>query len=95
MKLRAISTVLAFIVLGSGTPAGAQDAGVEDTAVEEDPSVGALPLEDPTIEPPRDEDLRVDDSPEAAAEVAATESSAGGIAISKAPSAPRVTRHNI
>jgi hypothetical protein len=77
MKLRAISTVLAFVVLGSGPPARAQDAGVEDAAVEEAPSVGALPLEDPTIEPPRDEHLRIDDSPEAAAEVAATESSSG------------------
>ena len=82
MKARAATTAMIWIVLGFGTTAGAQDGGVPDTGAnevpaDEPPSAGGLPLEDPTIEPPRDADLQVDQSEEAAAEVAATESSAG------------------
>jgi hypothetical protein len=77
MKARAISTILTVTLLGSSVPAGAQDAGVGDASTEEDPTVGALPFEDPTIEPRRDEDLQVDESADAAPEVTATESSAG------------------
>jgi hypothetical protein len=82
MKARAVSTALMCIVLCFSTTAGAQDGGAPDASApdapaEEPPTAGSLPLEDPTIEPPRDEDLQIDQSEEAAAEVAATESSAG------------------
>lgn len=80
MQARAISTVLVATLLGSVVPAGAQDAGAEEALAEEEeeeedaPTAGALPLEDPTIEPPRDENLQVDETAEAAPEVRATRS---------------------
>ncbi len=66
MKVRVIFTLLVALVLGFSVPAWAQDAGVEEPAPEEEekpdrepPTAGALPFEDPTLEPRRDEDLEV------------------------------------
>jgi hypothetical protein len=67
MNARATSMMLIALMVAG--PARAQDGGVEtDASLEEeqtpekaDPTTGALPMEDPTIQPTRDEDLRVDD----------------------------------
>jgi len=66
VKVRVIFTLLVALVLGFSVPAWAQDAGVEEPAPEEEekpdrepPTAGALPFEDPTLEPRRDEDLEV------------------------------------
>jgi hypothetical protein len=73
MKMLAISVLLVTLTLGWSVRAWAQDAGVEPPPpVEEEkpdrepPTAGALPFEDPTIAPPRDEDLDVEE-PEAPA----------------------------
>ncbi len=73
MKTRATSMILTAILLGSAVPTGAQDAGVEEVPAEEGPTAGVHPFEDPTIEPPRDENLKIDESAEAAAGVTGVE----------------------
>ena len=72
MKARAISILTVAILLGLNVPAGAQDTGLEGPPLQENekpdrppPTTGALPFEDPTIEPPRDEDLRIEETPDA------------------------------
>lgn len=69
----AISVVLVALTLGWSVRVWAQDPGVEEPAPEEEekpdrepPTAGALPFEDPTIAPRRDEDLEVEE-PEAPA----------------------------
>ena len=71
MKVLAISVLLVNVTLGWSVRARAQDAGVEPPPPAEEekpdrepPTAGALPFEDPTIAPPRDQDLEVEE-PEA------------------------------
>ncbi len=66
MNVRTISTVLIALVLGLPRWALAQEAvengpSEEKTEPNDEPTVGALPVEDPTIEPTRDVDLHVTD----------------------------------
>lgn len=72
MKARAISILTVAMLLGFNVPAGAQDTGMEEPPLQENekpdrppPTTGALPFEDPTIEPPRGEDLRIEETPDA------------------------------
>ena len=65
MNARATATVLLSLMLAFGAPARAQDAGVEEPPAEVDggpepppPTAGALPYEDPTIQPEKKEDLK-------------------------------------
>jgi hypothetical protein len=70
MKVRAIPAVLLALLLGFGVAARAQDAGTEDAGAKEPPAdeaakperppptVGKLPVEDPTIHRERHEDFR-------------------------------------
>ena len=65
MNARATATVLLTLMLGLGVPVGAQDAGVEEPQAEDErkpepppPTAGALPVEDPTIQPESKEELR-------------------------------------
>jgi hypothetical protein len=75
MKMLAISVLLVALTLGWSVRAWAQDAGVEPPPpVEEEkpdrepPTAGALPFEDPTIAPQRDEDLEVEEPEEPTSE---------------------------
>lgn len=66
MNVRATSIVLVALTLGVPASAHAQDAGAKEPAEaeqepEEAPPVRALPVEDPTRQPARDEDLRAKD----------------------------------
>ncbi|MDH3625927.1 MAG: hypothetical protein OES69_01150 [Myxococcales bacterium] len=62
MKARALSTLAVAALLGFGVSAGAQE---EDKPERPPPTTGALPFDDPTIEPPRDEDLQIEQTPDA------------------------------
>jgi len=75
MKALPISVLLVTLMLGCSVRVWAQDAGVEEPAPEEEekpdrepPTAGALPFEDPTIAPQRDEDLEVEEPEEPASE---------------------------
>jgi hypothetical protein len=97
MNWRAISTLLMLSWLGFGVPAGAQDGGVEETAPETEekpeppPTAGALPYEDPTIQPEKKEDVKQlgaaqDAGPEdeaAASEEAAGEDETGEVDVTR------------
>jgi len=66
MNVRATSMVLVALTLALPASAQVQDAGAEDPAEEQqapekEPSVGSLPVEDPTRHPAREEDLKVED----------------------------------
>lgn len=73
MNVRATSTMLVVLTFASALAARAQDPGVEAPAAEEsepdEPTTGALPLEDPTVQPARGEDLRVEDETETPTDV--------------------------
>ena len=65
MNARATATVLLTLMLGLGVRVGAQDAAVEEPQAEDErkpepppPTAGALPVEDPTIQPESKEELR-------------------------------------